>query len=96
MEILSCVDLKTGLVGLKCNSVPNLGTKHHLGTLHEIVHAILERWHEGLLVNQVKVDFLICSNLDPDISPYEVYLASHVIELMILFPQSSFLIYFEK
>jgi hypothetical protein len=86
MEILPHVDLESGLVGLERNTVSYSGAKHHLGALHKVIHTILKSWHECLLVDQIEIDSVVRSNLDPNVTFDEIDLASHFLETMILFP----------
>ena len=64
----SPVDVKAPLVGFECDSVAHPAAEHHLRTIHEVEHHIFEGWLQGVPVDQVEVDALICAYLDPHIS----------------------------
>ena len=85
MHEFSSVDSKGFLVSLVGYTISDSGTKHHLVTSHEVEHDILEGWLECLWVNQIEVNLIISSNLDPFVSFDEVDEASHV-DLVVLFP----------
>jgi hypothetical protein len=53
---------------LKCNTVSDFRPDHHETTLHIIVHDIFQLRHQRLLINQVKINFILLANLNPDIS----------------------------
>lgn len=96
MEILPGVDLKSWLVGLKGNTISYSCTKHHLGALHKVEHAILQLGHERLLVDLIEVDFLIGGNLDSNVASNEVDLTSHVVEFVVKLPETCLFVDFEE
>lgn len=96
MIVFSCVDLKPRLAGFKCDSKPYSCTKHHLRTRHEIIHAIFKCWQKRLFINQVKVNFLICRNLDSYVSSNEINIASQVFKLMVVGPVACFTVNLEE
>lgn len=96
MVVLSCVNLESGLVGLVSDSEPNSGSKHHLGALHVVIHHVLKSWLEGLFVNKIEVNSVISDDLDSYVSSYKVDLSSHVVELLVLGPETCLFVNFEE
>ena len=96
MEILSGVNEEAGLIGFVSDTIFNFGSKHHLGALHEIIHHVLKLWLQCLLVNYVKEYFFIGGNLNTNVSTNKEDLTSHVFELVVLLPDSSFLMLLEE
>ena len=50
------------------DAILDLWSNHHLDTVHEVIHHIVETWLQCLQVDDVKVNFLFCGNLDTNIS----------------------------
>jgi len=96
VPILPCVNLESWLICLVSDSISDSGTKHHLGAPHEVVHYVLQTWLEGLLVNHVEVNLLICRNLDSNVSFDKVNLPAHFFKFVVLRPFVRLLIDFEK
>ena len=65
---LSPMDVKTLLVGLVRDSVFDLGPKHHLRAVHEVVHHVFKLRHQRLPINDVEVDLGISGNLDSNVT----------------------------
>lgn len=76
MLIPSPVNVKWLLILFVSNSIFDLRTKHHLITTHEVKHDVLQRWHEGLRINEIEVNLLICGNLNSLITFDEIDEAS--------------------
>lgn len=89
MFVLSSVDYKGFLIGLVSNTVSNFGAKHHLWAVHVIVHDILKGWLESFLVNKIKIDLVITSNLDSNIS-FNIINEASWVDLLVQFPFTSF------
>lgn len=51
MLVLTAIDLKTFLVGLVGDAVPDFRSKHHLIAAHVVVHHILQDRLIGILVD---------------------------------------------
>jgi hypothetical protein len=66
------------LIGFVGDSVSYRFTKHHLRTIHEVLHDILKLRYECLSVNNVKVDLGISGNLNPLITSNIVNESSNV------------------
>ena len=96
---LSCIYVESSLVIFICNAVCHSWTKHHLATIHEIVHHVFEMGHQSFFVNYEEIDFFISGDLDALVALYEVDQASDI-EFMVLNPKSRFLdfviLFFEK
>ena len=92
----SGIDSESWLTCLVANQKPHKFTNHHHGAVHKVVHHIFTGRHECLLVDQEEVNLIICDNLEPDITFDEVNLSPHVLDLMILLPQSGFWVNFEE
>jgi hypothetical protein len=78
VEHPSLVDAESSLARLKDDAGSDLGSKHHLRAFHVVVHDILESWLTSILIYEIKVNFLVCSYLNPFISLDKVYFAPHV------------------
>lgn len=96
MVELPGIYLESWLISFIRNTVSYSGAEHHLRALHEIVHNVFKSWFECLFVDEVEVNLVISCNLDPNITADKVYLTAHLLELVILGPFASFLVYFEK
>jgi len=96
VEKLSSINLKAWLICLESDTISDPGTKHHLRALHKVVHAVLQPGHKCFLIDEVEVDFLICCNLYPNVPSDKVDLPSHVIEFMVLYPETCFFMDFEE
>lgn len=72
MKVLGTEDVEGLLAVLVGDTVLDFGTDHHLHTVHEIVHDVVQGRHERSLVDQVKIDLVICRNLNPNIAPDKV------------------------
>ena len=83
---LSSVYLEAWLVDLKRDTIAYTSTKHQLRALHEVVHYVLKLRHEGLLVDQIKVDALSCSYLNSDVAFDEEDLTSEVVKGEVVCP----------
>jgi hypothetical protein len=92
MKELACVYCKTRLTSLVGECVENLLANHHHGAVHEVPHARFKSGHQCFLVNKVKVDILICDNLEPDVAFDEVDLASHIVDAVVLLPEACFIV----
>ena len=71
--VLALVYLKVVLVVFVRDAVPNFWPKHHLTAFHIITHDIVKFRHQSLLVYNVKLNTVVCSNLNPNITLYVVY-----------------------
>ena len=96
MVVLSGVYLESWLISFISNAVSYFGTKHHLGTLHEIEHHVLKFGLKRLFVDEIEVNLFISRNLNPNIAADEIYLPTHLFKLVILGPVAGFRIYFEE
>ena len=85
----STVDIKAALVGFESDAVFYFAAKHHLRAVHEIEHHVLQYWLQGFSVYHVKVDALICGNLDPDVT-FDVVDEPSLVQCMVNFPVPSF------
>ena len=86
MEIFTGVYLESRLVRFEGNSIPYKSTKHHLRAVHEVEHNILKLGHEGLFIDQVKVNFSVCGYLDPFVTSNEIDLSPHVFKPVVFLP----------
>lgn len=68
MKILPPINLETLLVSLVGNTVSDFWSKHHLGTVHVVIHHIFKDWLKSFLVDEIEEDLFIGCNLNPDIS----------------------------
>ena len=68
MHVFSSVDIEGLLIGLVGDSISYLRAEHQLVTSHVVVHYVLQGWHESILVYKIKVNNLIRSNLDSNVS----------------------------
>ena len=68
MLILSSIHSEGLLVRLVSDSVSDFWAKHHLVTAHEVGHNVLKLRLKRLRVDQVEVDLIVASDLDPLIS----------------------------
>jgi hypothetical protein len=64
MDILASVDVNGLIVRLVGNTVLHFATEHHLGAIHEVLHHILQLWHQGLPINDVEKNMRVSCNLD--------------------------------
>jgi len=96
MVTLSSVDLETRLVHFIGNSKSDLGTKHHVRAFHVVIHGVFQSGLKRFLVNEVEIDQLICHDLNPNISSYEVDITSHVRQLFVLGPEPGFFVNLEE
>ena len=62
------VDIKRLFISLVGDSVLDLGAKHHLRAVHEVVHHVFQLWHQGFPVNDVEVDLSIRRDLDSNVT----------------------------
>lgn len=85
MLIFSCVDFEIFLVGLVGDTISDLAAKHHLITVHEVVHNVFKGWHESDWVNEVEKYLFIRRYLDSFVALYEVDETS-VFKRVIMFP----------
>ena len=83
MVILSSIYLEARLILFVRDAISHSCAKHHLGTLHKVPHYVFKFRKKCLFVDQVKVNFILGCDLDPNISSNEKYLPSHFIKLMI-------------
>ena len=88
MERLSSIDLETAFVGLVCDSILQLWTKHHLVALHVVIQAIFKCRLEGFHVDQIKVNKFVSSDLNSVVALHKIYKAPEF-KLMIKLPTSS-------
>ena len=84
--VLSCVNHESRLVLSISDAKSFQWTKHHLCSLHEVVHNIFKLWHQCFLIDDVEVNLILAHNLDADITLNEVDLTSRVVKLIILMP----------
>tara|TARA_B110000285_G_scaffold161863_1_gene180808 strand:+ start:39 stop:359 length:321 start_codon:yes stop_codon:yes gene_type:complete len=84
--ILPPVDLKEARVVLVGDSVFYFRTKHHLVALHEIKHHVFESWHKSFWVNQIEVNILLSSDLDPFVAFDEIN-ESSVLNCVVISPR---------
>lgn len=89
MHKFSAVDVKTSLIGLIGDSIPDSAPKHHLIAAHIVVHAVFKLWHKSLLVDKIEVNQLICGHLDSDVTFDKVNETTDS-ELMVLLPSFFF------
>ena len=68
MHKFSAVDVKTSLIGLIGDSIPDSAPEHHLIAAHIVVHAVFKLWHKSLLVDKIEVNQLICGHLNSDVT----------------------------
>ena len=78
MHVFSSVDIERLLIGLVGDSISHFRAKHHLIASHVVVHHVLQGWHESVFVNQIKVNNLVRSNLDSDITLNVIDEPSHL------------------
>ena len=78
MHELSAIDVKRPLIGFVCNSVSHFLSEHHLVAAHVIVHHVFQLRHEGLFVDDIKVNQIFGRHLNSDISFDIVDKASHL------------------
>ena len=91
MLVLSSEDVEALLVGLVRDAESDFRSVHHLGTLHEVEHDVLQRRHQGLLVDQVNVDLFLGSDLDTYIALDIIDESSKILDCVILLPFSGHL-----
>lgn len=72
MVVLSLVNSEAWLVVFESDTVSDLSTEEHPGALHKVVHDILQNGLKRLLVDEVKVDFLISGDLESNVTSDEV------------------------
>lgn len=96
MIVLTSVDLEAWLVNLKRNTIADTSTKHQLRALHEVVHYVLQLRHEGLFVDEIKVDALSCSYLNSDVAFDKEDLTTEIVKCEVVGPQACFLIDFKE
>ena len=72
MRQLSCVYVKSSLIIFISNAVCHSWTKHHLATIHEIIHHVFEMGHQSFFINYEEIDFFISGDLDALVALYEV------------------------
>lgn len=94
--VLASVYLEAWLVDLKRDAIADTSTKHQLRALHEVVHYVLKLRHEGLFVDEIKVDALSSSYLNSDVAFDEEDLTTEVVKCEVVVPQACFLIDFEE
>ena len=70
---------------LETQAVPPLGSEDQLRTLHVVVYHIFECRLQGVLVHQVKVDFVVRGDRDLGVALDVVDEATHV-QLVVLAP----------
>jgi hypothetical protein len=68
MLVFPSVKVETPFVELKRYAILNFTSKHHLIATHVVHHHVLQFWHEGLLIDKIKVNMFVSCNLNPDIS----------------------------
>jgi hypothetical protein len=85
MEILLSINVESNLPSFVGYAIFSSWTKNHLRATHEVVHAVLQTRHQSFSVNDVKVDVIICGNLDANVAFDEVNEAS-MVKMVILFP----------
>jgi hypothetical protein len=73
VHVFPLIHIEAPLVVLVSNSIPDFLAKHALGAFHIIVHKIFQFWLKSVFVNQVEVNVLLCSYLNPDVAFDEVY-----------------------
>ena len=88
MLIFSGVDFEIFLVSLVGDTISDLAAKHHLVTVHEVVHDVFKRWHESDWVNEVEKYLFIRRYLDSFVALNEEDETS-VFKRVILFPLSA-------
>lgn len=86
MIILSSVNHKSRLVLSISHAKSFQWTKHHLCSLHEVVHNIFKLWHQCFLINDIEVNLIFTHNLNTDITFDEVNLTACVVKFIILMP----------
>ena len=90
MKELLLVNDKTGEVAFISDAISDLRAKHHLVTVHKIVHDVFNSWNERIFVYQNKVYLFICNYLDTHISSAEEDVTSKALEFGVLCPLSFF------
>ena len=96
MKLLPLIDTESFLTGLKHNAGSDLGTEHHLGAIHIVVHDILKSWLTCVLVDHEEVDFLVSSDLDSNIALDEIDFSAHIFESVVFYPEPCFFIDLEE
>lgn len=69
---LSCIYIEASLIVFVCNAEFDFWSEHHLTAIHKIEHDVFEDGHQGFLVDEVKINFLIGSDLNTLIAFDEV------------------------
>ena len=85
MFIFTGINAKVLLTDLVSDTIFDGGTKHHLVTLHEVDHGILQL-RNIILVYSVELDVLISDDLDSLVAFDEVDEASDVVEAEVVRP----------
>ena len=96
VKIFLCKDLKSRLVSFVRDTIPYSCTEHELGGTHKIIHYIFQRWHQGIFVYQIKIDFFISNNLDSYVFSNKVNLSSHILYFVVLLPKIWFIVNFKE
>jgi hypothetical protein len=84
--VLPGVDGEVGLLTLETDTVSDLGAKHELGAVHEVIHHVFKFWEVSFLVYQVEKDLGICSHLDPDVTPDVEDVPAHIFDRVVVDP----------
>ena len=77
MDVVGSKNVEITISCLVSYAIPNFGPNHHLDAVHVVVHDIVKRYFQSLFVDNEEVDFLLCADLEPYISPHEVNKASN-------------------
>jgi hypothetical protein len=72
VQVFSSESVERPLAIFVCHTIFNFGPDHHLDTVHEVVHDVVQGGLQGLRIYQVEIDFLVCTNLDPNVALDEV------------------------
>ena len=77
------------MVGFEGHTVLDLGAEHHLGAIHEVVHAVFKGWNKGDRIYQVEEDFGVSCDLNPFVSFDKVHKTT-LLDIKILLPAHLF------
>ena len=85
MMVLSLVDIQAFLFLFEGYAKSNLGSKHHLCALHEIIDGVFEHRLESVWINEIEINFIVGYDLESFVALDVVQLTFEV-ELCVLFP----------
>jgi len=76
-------NVKSLLIRLKSDTIPDFASKQHLSAIHEIIHHIFQGSFQRLWINQVKVNLFVSCNLNPLVSFDEIDKAAKINSLIV-------------